>query len=387
MPSPELQILLCCAKVETPENRKIQLLELIPQISNWETVVNLANHHGLIPLAHLRMKESVWAYLPKDACQALEIRHRANATHSLSLTSELLRVMQLLQGQNIFALPYKGPVLATQLYGDVAMRQYGDIDVVIHKEDWSKVDTLLKSDGWKIDFNLTPAQEKYFQEGYNVHTYFSSRRDVALEIHWAFAQPLSSFSLVLQSVHTSLKMLEISGSKLPVPIPEELLFILCFHGTKHKWERLGWLTDVAYLLTIYPTLDWQRVYLLAEKYRLKRALKTMLCLLHSINGVMLLPEIYADVFSDPRAVKLAKEIEQLIHQHPIEEEGYISDRIYLKLRENWRDRFAYFFYSFLKTIPADWELIPYKIPRSLFFLYYPARLIRLLRKHILHENI
>ncbi len=387
MISPELQLLLYCAKVDAAENRRTRLLDLLPQISDWETVLNLANHHGLIPLVHLRLKETVWEQLPKEAREALEIGRRNNATQALSMTSELLRLMRLLQQNNIFALPYKGPALSVQLYGDVAMRQYGDLDVVIFKEDWRKVDALLISDGWEIDFNLNPVQEKYFQDGYNVHSYFSSRRNVMLEIHWAFAEPLFSFPFALSSIHTPMSELEVSGVVLPVPVPEDLLFILCFHGTKHKWERLGWLTDIAYLLARYPELDWQRVYDLAASYRLQRALKTMLCLIHSINRVTLLPAIHAEAFSDPVAVSVAKEIEQLIFTHPMEEEGYISDKLYRKMRENWRDRFAYHFYLLLKTIPADWRLISYQLPRGLFFLYYPARLIRLLRKYLLHENI
>ncbi len=386
MISPELQILLCCAKVETAENRRAQLLELLPQISDWETVLNLANHHGLLPLVHLRLKESVWEHLPKETREVFEESQRNNARHGLSLTSELLRLMQLLQEHHIFALPYKGPALAVQLYGDVAMRQYGDLDVVIRKEDWFKVDTLLKNDGWEIDFNLNPAQEQYFQDGYNVHSYFCSRHNTVLEIHWAFAEPLFSFSLALPSIHTQMVVLEVLGFKLPIPTPEDLLFILCFHGTKHKWERLGWLADIAHLLAAYPQLDWQRVHDLAESYRLQRAIKTMLCLSHSIYGVRLPPVIYSDAFSDLLAVSVAREIEELIFLYPMEDEGYINDRLYRNMRENWRDRFAYYYYLMLKTIPADWALIPYQLPRGLFFLYYPARLIRLLRKHLLHEN-
>ena len=249
------------------------------------------------------------------------------------------------------------------------------------------MDALLKSDGWEIDYQLSPVQEKYFQGGYNVHTYISSRRNTVLEIHWAFAEPLSSFLFTLQSLQTPLEKLEVSGLELPAPGPEDLLFILCFHGTKHKWERLGWLTDIVYLLDCYPELNWQRVYELAEKFRLKRAVKTMLCLMSSLMEVQLLSDVHTEAFSDPIAVSVASEIKHLVLTNQMEAEGFISNRIYRKMREDRRDRFAFHFYLFQKTIPADWALIPYELPRWLFFLYYPARIIRLLRKHILHENI
>lgn len=387
MNSIESQFILQCVGVAACDERRAQLLTLIPVVSDWTAVLNLAQHHGVIPLLYTRLKEMVWEELPKDTRQSLEVAHRMNAAHALSLTRDLMGLVTLFRTNNLFILPYKGPALAAQLYGDVAMRQYGDLDVVINKADWAKVDRLLKSDGWEIDYQLNPIQESFFQKGYNVHSYFSSRRNTTLEVHWAFAEPLYSFPALLTDLRAPTGKVPIADGHVPGLSPEELLFILCFHGTKHKWERLCWLVDIAYLLHCYPQLDWQRVYTLTATFRLCRALRTMLCLVHSIKITTLSEEIYADAFSDPLAISVAQEIAGLLFSNPLAAEGYISNQIYLKMREDWRDRFAYYYHIVFKTIPLDWALIPFPLPRFLFFLYYPARIIRLLRKYLLRENI
>ena len=49
----------------------------------------------------------------------------------------------------------------------------------------------------------------------------------------------------------------IAGSELPSLQPEALLLLLAVHGAKHCWESIGWLVDLAWLLTNQSNLDWQ----------------------------------------------------------------------------------------------------------------------------------
>ena len=41
--------------------------------------------------------------------------------------------------------------------------------------------------------------------------------------------------------------------------PEDLLLVLCLHGSKHCWERLAWICDVAELIGANPELDWNEI--------------------------------------------------------------------------------------------------------------------------------
>ena len=388
MPSPELQILLCCVKVNTPEKRKIQLLELIPQIGDWETVVNLANHHGLIPLTHLRLKETVWEQIPKKTREALDVGRRMNASHALSLTSELLRLMRLLQEHHIFALPYKGPALAAQLYGDVSMRQYGDIDVVIAKENWPTVDSLLCQNEWQPEYTLPAAQEHLYLKTYKDHSYFSERQGHLLEIHWGFADPHLSFPFALQSLKSRLLTIQMSGFEVVVPAPEDLLMILCFHGAKHKWERLGWVADITQLLVLSPTMDWKLVDSMSKELRCERVISLSLNLAHRLCNAPLPEFVSQKIRQDSSAIALAEAIETRIFAEK-KDEATMNELIlfHLKMRESWLDRILYGFRLIFRTTPEDWAMLPIVLPSNLSLLYYPARVFRLFRKYLIRSAV
>ena len=47
------------------------------------------------------------------------------------LTSELIKIMKLLEENDIKAIAFKGPTLAQLAYGDVTLRQYVDLDLLV----------------------------------------------------------------------------------------------------------------------------------------------------------------------------------------------------------------------------------------------------------------
>src|SRR5207244_11975507 len=58
------------------------------------------------------------------------------------------------------------------------------------------------------------------------------------------------------SLHDALPIsLPLGGTLVRTLSAEHLLLVLCAHGAKHCWERLGWICDVAELLRGTPALD------------------------------------------------------------------------------------------------------------------------------------
>jgi hypothetical protein len=91
--------------------------------------------------------------LPANLEGDLERRFATNAQRSLRLTRELARIMACLENHSVDAIPYKGPALAQAIYGDVAMRQFSDLDILIRVSDYDRADrSLCKS--W--DMNRPP---------------------------------------------------------------------------------------------------------------------------------------------------------------------------------------------------------------------------------------
>ena len=76
-----------------------------------------------------------------------------------------------------------------------------------------------------------------------------------IELHWEVAPHLFASTVNGERLWQDLITLDLNGTPVKTFSPEDLLFSLCVHGSRHLWERLGWICDVAELITRRP-LDW-----------------------------------------------------------------------------------------------------------------------------------
>lgn len=387
MPQPqassELQLLLYCACISSEPERQSHLLRIIPEVRNWDLIISLAIQHSLIPLFYSRSKALIWEAIPFDTREQLTAIHQAQAKQALLLTGELIRLIRLLRQENIFALPHKGPSLAMQLYGDIAMRQYVDIDLVVDPSDVPAASTLMLKNEWRKDHRLNEAQEKVYLRNYKDYLFYSPQRNLLFELHWGFAARAYAFSLPLPDLQKRCREIRISNCRVPTLIPEDLLIVLCFHGSVHLWERIGWLTDIAELLTKYQNLNWAEVLDTAWRLKCRRILFFSLSLANQICRAPLPEFIACAIEREAKAVKLAKIIEAKILADPdwipsLRERFFF----YLRLRERWQEKFRYCWSTIFRVSEKDWLFFPFPLPSVLFFLYYPLRLARILKQYL-----
>ena len=78
-----------------------------------------------------------------------------NLRRGLWFASELLRITHHLAKKEIRAIPYKGPVLAQSAYGDLALRHFSDLDLLISPRDFDQAKNAL-SLLWIFGKLLTP---------------------------------------------------------------------------------------------------------------------------------------------------------------------------------------------------------------------------------------
>jgi hypothetical protein len=63
---------------------------------------------------------------------------------------------------------------------------------------------------------------------------------------------------------------QIAGRQILTFSPEDTLLLLCVHGSKHFWERLGWIADIAALTRASRPVDWAIVMERARKWGIRR---------------------------------------------------------------------------------------------------------------------
>jgi hypothetical protein len=352
---------------------------------DWEHLIQRAHAHGITPLLYRNLHTTCPEAVPKAVLVQLERQFYLNEFKNRFLTRELLKLLDLLKSNGIPAIPYKGLALATVAYGNVAYRQFGDLDILIHKRDLSRTKELLISEGYQLQ--LTSEKEETSLK-YHYHYHFV-RHDgrVHVEIHWAFTRTYWSFPIDYQRLWSRLQPVTLNGAHVSSFHPEDLLLILCAHAAKHYWERLAWICDVAELIRAHPKVQWEQIMRQANELRSDRILLLGLFLASDLLGAVLPDQVLARVRADSEVEWLGTRVRQWLftaNGHP--RPAFQKDRFYLRMRERWQDKASFVCYLlpiYLRgaMTPNEKDRAFWPLPDSLSFCHYLLRPVRLVKEN------
>jgi hypothetical protein len=253
---------------------------------------------------------------------------------------------------------------------------------MVRRHDVPKVKELLAFLGYQPQHRLTPAQEAALLGSRSQYVFTRDDGKCTVELHWEITEHFS-FSLDPERLWRRLEQVTLGGEIVPTLSPEDTLVILCAHGSKHLWERLGWICDVAELIRVYQGMKWEQVMAQASVLGGQRMLLLGLFLASNLLGASLPERVYQMVHADPTVKALARRIyEQLFREANGLAglfEGAYFHPLHLKMKERLPDKIRYCVRVVTTTTVEDWKLLP--LPNFLFPLYYMFRPIRLIRKY------
>lgn len=360
--------------------RTARIRALCEQPLDWVGLVEVARRHGLDPLLHWHLSSLCPDQLPEEVASRLRERFTTNSVRNRFLAVELRRVLALFADAGIPAITYKGPTLALAAYGNLALRRFADLDLLLKKQDVLRAKALLVEKSYRPRFDFTTSEESAFLESQYELILDRDRGRISVELHWEVMPKEFAFRLDQERLWQSAERVSLEGATVLTPAPEDLLLILCAHGTKHLWERLGWVVDVAELVGARRGLRWAAVLEGACRARSERMLLLGLSLAHDLLGAALPEDIRGRVRRDASVRALAARVwrwqlgREAIHPGLVE-----SQVFYLKARERLADRLRYVVRRFAVPTIEDWRWR--RLPGWLFALYYVLRPIRLARKH------
>lgn len=351
---------------------------LLSQITDWPYLFSLASQHGVTPLVYQFLHDAAPAALPDPCLLELQQGSRDRTMHSLRLTSDLLDVLLLFDLEGIPAVPFKGPALAAELYGDLALRDFSDIDILIQRQDVARAKQTLVAHGYVTDLPADPAQQAaYLRARYELH--FTAQSGTVIEIHQSFLAPFFSVDFDYPETWRRLEQKRFCGTEILALAPGDLLLALCAHGTKHGWSRLIWICDIARLLALRGgEVDWPRLLKRAARMGASRMLLLGISLAHDLLDAPAPPEVLKQAEADAATLRLAASVEQLLFAQPAAADD-LSHRFFLQARERMRDKFAYC--ARLAFTPTEEDHSAWPLPASLSSLYYPFHAVRVLSKY------
>ena len=376
---PENELLLLCARSQVSEEDSARIKSLAAEALDWDYLFRLAQRHAVLPLLHRSISEHARDAAPQTFRQKLRDKFRENATRNLLLAGELVRIVRLFESEGVPVLAYKGPALAVSAYGDLSLRRFVDLDIVVRARDVRRAGELLRSLGFTLSDGLSESHEKFLLRRQHNIAYTRDAGRLIVELHWGLSSEKFAELPLSESVWERAETVAFGGGEVRCLSTEDLLLALCVHGTKHLWERLAWVCDVAELLNSRASLDWGSVLIRAQDSHTERMLLLGLRLASGLLGAALPESMREAIHADPTAATLSESVAgKLFAGAEFEPSGFAASvRFNLSARRRLREKIRYF--SFILT-PTDGDLAALSIPPGLSFVYYLLRPVRLLRK-------
>jgi hypothetical protein len=287
--SPESRWLLTCLRerfAEKPAKKlfRTEMDELIAGAFDWHQMFKLAGYHVVRPLVYQYFYRKAFDDVPQDAHQELSTFIRHNLISTTLLASNLPKVLSILQKRGVPALPYKGPALASLLYGDAALREFSDLDILIHQADTEPACQALTEAGFTAAPSLNPRIRSAFFLHSTACEFTAPSSVFRVELHWKNSgRSVNSFPEEW-FWHNKQKIMLGEVDLETVPLITHLL-MLCIHGSKHGWSRMGYLCDIATLLQKYPDLDWQTFWARANTCGAEKMCALAFQLIENLLGV------------------------------------------------------------------------------------------------------
>ena len=372
--TPEWLLLRAACSSDSGTETRDRIRELLSESIRWETLFDLAERHGtqaLLCHSLLGFEEAV----PREHMQALKQHAQINLHKALFLSRELIRIVDCLAAIGVEVIPYKGLALAEAIYGDIALRQSGDIDLLIRSHDLPRIREAVKDLGYTPHSPLSKAEESsYLKSGYECAFDGAAGRNL-LEVQWAIQPRFYAVDFDVEGLFQRAVKVSVACHTMKTPCAEDLFLILSLHAAKHVWGRLIWLCDLDRIIKL-PELHWDRIAVQATRLGIVRLLRVTMLLANGLLGTAIPVSAESSLPKDPAAEALAEEIGNIVaaeQAYDVESVDYF--RLMLRLRERQSDRIR--FVSRLALTPGPNEWVAIHLPRPLFPLYRVVRLFRL----------
>jgi hypothetical protein len=354
---------------------------------DWAEVIRLAQTHGLSSVLYnyltkrnIQVEESIYTEFRKNAF--------ARSMRMMQLASELPAVDKLLTDNGIAYISLKGPALALQVYGNLALKQSGDLDLWVEKHNVWTAFALLESIGYVQDspaWALNETQKKYLVNSFHHLGMFHPEKKILLELHWQMNTNKFGNPFTFAEAWQQKQKVVIAEREIPVLGLQHSLLHQLVHGAGHQWGRLAWLRDMC-AVAVLAQNDLNEIWSWCKANDYDRYFAQGLQLTESVFGFTLPPNLQAEIHQ-PQYTQL---VDNALHnlQQSIENKADVqlglqrlAYKTYLsRLRRSWQYKFQV--WKVLGTNVNDWDVI--HLPRQLYFMYFVLRpiiwLIRLYRR-------
>jgi Uncharacterised nucleotidyltransferase len=350
---------------------------------DWHKLTQLAERHAVMALfcQGVRARDDI----PVEILDHLQGRAFEAARFDLTLSAELARLIKLFDDQEIQTVSLKGPALRYTLYGDSALRSSSDLDLLVRPQDVLHAKQLLQGTGYLMESIPPSRSERACLRNRDSQLSFipetsAKANAVCVDLHWRLLPGYFPPSFDEREVWGRLREVPLAGAFASTLSAEHLLLFLCAHGTKHLWERLGWICDIARLVQVESNIDWTRTFIEARQTDTSRMVVLGLLLASDLLGISLPIAAVEYTARGSTARNLVGTITKRLHDEVLTAPSALESASFSRRAfERTGHRVRFLVGVFLEPTEAEYAAL--KLPLPLHWLYYFFRPLRLVAKY------
>lgn len=380
---PESELLVWCARTVVPDELKTRIRQRVQGPLDWPVVLDLAWYHGIGPLLHRSLSELCSDLVPAESLTQLRQRTQAGALLNRLLAQELVVLCEALEAHGVPVIPIKGVSLAAAVYGGLTLRDCSDMDLLVPKGSIAEAQAVLLALGYEREDPSSDPGETDHEEG-AYHVFIKKRPLFRVDLQWVMAQQYFMFWLDRSEFWQRRTAISLANKTVQGLTPEALLIVLCVHGSKHVWEALKWVCDVAQLLRAHNQLDWDWIFSNASTWRCRRLVYMGLSLAHRLLDAPLPGAVLARLSADSDVQTLSDRMPSTLLADRcagVEEAQAVA--LYFSLKDSWWERWRFGLMlcgdqSPLVMTPPVWFRWRTSLPRLARFVLLLHRIMRTL---------
>src|SRR5262249_2546835 len=182
--SPEFQVF--CLALRRPQSAEAisELRRMLSAELDWRHILAGARRHRVASLILSGLQGAESPHLPSGV--ALELRRQAQfaAKESLAQMAEIGRLAPRFARAGIRVLGLKGVVLSTQLFGNPALRNPRDIDLLVPPKEFAGAEAVLLDSGYRrVGGTLSPRQTAAYRRWIKDVGYVNPGNGIRVELH------------------------------------------------------------------------------------------------------------------------------------------------------------------------------------------------------------
>ena len=335
---PESELLVWCARTIVTDELKARIRQRVQEPLDWEYVLDLARYHGVGPLLYRNLSTVCSDLVPAESLTQLRQRTQAGALLNRLLVQELVVLCEAFAAQGVPVMPIKGATLASSVYGDLTLRDFSDMDLLVPEGSIAEAQAILLAQGYeRKDPSSDPGETDHDEGPYYV--FIKKRTLFRVDIQWVMAGEHFAFQLDRPEFWQRRTAVPLANKTVQGLTPEDLLIVLCVHGSKHAWETLKWVCDVAELLRAHDQLDWDQIFSSASTWRCRRLVYMGLSLAHLVLDAPLPETVLARLSADSDVQMLSHRMPSTLladHRAGVNEAQAVA--LYFSLKDSWWER-------------------------------------------------